>query len=138
MSYEPKTQTVPADGPHLDAFGRARVSETTTIFDSKQLHDKDPLRWAEKLTGAGASTHVPARVASELAVTSGTDDASATADGLSGASDVADDGASTSSSDATSTPGPSSEDMDTAVAAVSSGGTGVSSAGGAAAAEEEE
>jgi hypothetical protein len=75
MSYEPKTQTVPADGPHLDAFGRVRFSEPTTIFDSKQLHDNDPLRWAEKLTGAGASAHVPARVASELAVTSGTDSA---------------------------------------------------------------
>jgi hypothetical protein len=75
MSYEPTTKTVPADGPHLDAFGRVRFSEPTTIFDSKQLHDNDPLRWAQKLTGAGAAAHVPARVSSELAVTSGTDSA---------------------------------------------------------------
>jgi hypothetical protein len=75
MSYEPKTLIVPADGPHLDAFGRLRVSNPTTLFDSKQLHDNDPLRWAQKVTGAGTAAHVPARVASELAVTSGTDSA---------------------------------------------------------------
>jgi hypothetical protein len=73
MSYEPKSLFVPADGPSLDAFGRFRVSTPTTIFDSKQLHDKDPLRWAEKTSGAGASTYVPARVCTELSVTSGTD-----------------------------------------------------------------
>lgn len=75
MSYEPKTQTVPADGVHLDAFGRSRVSTPTTIFDSKQLHDNDPLRWSQKVTGGGTGTYVAARVASELAVTGGTDSA---------------------------------------------------------------
>ena len=28
--------------PAIDAFGRQRVSEPLTLFDSKQLHDKQP------------------------------------------------------------------------------------------------
>lgn len=46
-----------------DAFGRSRVSEPVTLFDSKLLIDKRPLDWDEKITdtsGNAASTFVAA------------------------------------------------------------------------------
>lgn len=43
--------------PILDAFGRARVSEPQTIFDSKQLFDNQPQFWDESLeSGAGITS----------------------------------------------------------------------------------
>lgn len=46
-----------ADSPSLDAFGRQRVSEQKTIFDSKQVFDNQPLFWDESLeTGAGITS----------------------------------------------------------------------------------
>lgn len=45
------------DTPAVDAFARQRVSEPFTIFDSKQLHDKQPLFWDERLGGAATSVH---------------------------------------------------------------------------------
>ncbi len=40
------------NGPSVDAFGRFRVSEPVTIFDSKLLHgSSQPLFWDEVLTG---------------------------------------------------------------------------------------
>ena len=43
------------DGPSVDAFGRFRVSQPFTIFDSKLLHaSKQPLFWDEVLTGTMA------------------------------------------------------------------------------------
>lgn len=45
------------DGPSCDAFGRFRVSEPTTIFDSKLLEaDKAPLFWDESPAGGTTST----------------------------------------------------------------------------------
>ena len=46
----------PTDGPNFDAFARLRVSNPETIFDSKQIHDKQPLFWDEAVTGAAAGT----------------------------------------------------------------------------------
>lgn len=48
-----------ADSPNMDAFGRLRVSEPLTLFDSKQVFDNQPLFWDESLeSGAGiASAH---------------------------------------------------------------------------------
>ena len=41
-----------------DAFGRLRVSNPVTLFDSKQVYDNQPLVWSERTTGAGTtSTH---------------------------------------------------------------------------------
>ena len=37
---------------NFDAFGRLRVSNPTTIFDSKLVYDDQPLYWAEKQTGS--------------------------------------------------------------------------------------
>jgi hypothetical protein len=42
---------------NLDAFYRLRVSNPETIFDSKQLYDKQPLIWDEVLTGGATSNY---------------------------------------------------------------------------------
>lgn len=49
------------DGPSIDAFGRWRVSNPQTIFDSKLLGaDKQPLFWDESLeSGAGITSSTP-------------------------------------------------------------------------------
>ena len=41
---------------HLDAFGRLRVSQITSILDVKQLHDKEPLFVDEITSGTGIAT----------------------------------------------------------------------------------
>ncbi len=44
------------DTPQLDAFGRLRVSDPETIFDSKMIFDKQPLFWDEsEVSGSGTS-----------------------------------------------------------------------------------
>src|SRR6056297_995891 len=53
----------------VDAFGRSRVSQTFTLFDSQQQYDKQPLLWDENTVGAGVSTHIPAESATSLNVT---------------------------------------------------------------------
>jgi hypothetical protein len=40
-----------------DAFGRFRVSTPYSEFDNKQLYDKNPLLWAEFLSGGATSVH---------------------------------------------------------------------------------
>jgi hypothetical protein len=45
------------DTGNIDAFGRARVSQLTTQFDSKQLHDNLPLFIDEELLGTATSVH---------------------------------------------------------------------------------
>ena len=62
------------DTPSVDAFARLRVSENFTIFDSKQLHDKQPLFWDESLGGSATSTHVPADADVEMVVTASASD----------------------------------------------------------------
>ena len=42
----------------IDAFGRLRVSEPFTVFDSKQIYDKAPLVFDESTTGSPTSAHV--------------------------------------------------------------------------------
>lgn len=45
------------DSSSADAFGRLRVSNPLTLFDSKQIFDNQPLFWDEELeTGAGISS----------------------------------------------------------------------------------
>ena len=45
------------DSPSIDAFGRWRVSNPETLFDSKQLHDNLPLLWDDAETsGSGTSS----------------------------------------------------------------------------------
>jgi len=45
------------DTGNIDAFGRARVSQLTTQFDAKQLHDKLPLFIDEETNGTATATH---------------------------------------------------------------------------------
>lgn len=59
----------------LDAFGRLRISEIRTLFDSKLIIGKEPLLWAEKLTGSGAITHVTNEAGMDLDVTTASGDA---------------------------------------------------------------
>ena len=37
------------DSSNLDGFGRLRVSEPQTLFDSKTIVDKKPLLWDESV-----------------------------------------------------------------------------------------
>ena len=55
------THILLADGPHVDAFGRLRVSNPQTIFDSKLLAANDsPLLWDEALeSGANITATTP-------------------------------------------------------------------------------
>jgi hypothetical protein len=51
----------------LDAFGRIRFSEPTTLGDFKQVvNTHNPLIWAEKTAGGGNSTYVGERAATRL------------------------------------------------------------------------
>jgi len=71
----PRTQTVSlADGAVNDAFSRIRTSDPYTLFDSKQLHDTDPLFMAnERISGSGGSaTHSSAQASTTLAVSANT------------------------------------------------------------------
>jgi len=58
------------DSPSIDAFGRWRVSEPQTIFDSKQLYDAQPLFWDDQqVSGTGTtSTHNPNTASTVLSV----------------------------------------------------------------------
>jgi len=57
------------DTPSIDAFGRLRTSEPYTLFDSKQLHDKQPLFWDEDIGNSAGSTHVPVDAATVMDIT---------------------------------------------------------------------
>lgn len=63
-----------SDSGSIDAFARARFSEPYTIFDSKQLHSKNPLYWAEKITGTATSVHDPNKAATEMSVVASGDE----------------------------------------------------------------
>lgn len=52
-----------------DAFGRARVSEPTTLFDSQMQYNAQPLLWES--VGDGTATHVAAKAAVQMTVTAG-------------------------------------------------------------------
>ncbi len=62
------------DTPALDAFNRLRTSEPFTIFDSKQLHDTQPLFFSNQaLSGSGGTaTYTNASASTTLSVTANT------------------------------------------------------------------
>jgi hypothetical protein len=62
------------DTPAIDAFARLRTSEPFTIFDSKQLHDKQPLFWDEEIGGSATSTHSSTDADVEMTVTANAND----------------------------------------------------------------
>ncbi len=57
------------DTPSIDAFARLRTSEPFTLFDSKQLHDKQPLFWDEEIGGAATSVHSEVNAETRMNVT---------------------------------------------------------------------
>jgi hypothetical protein len=59
---------VPAN---FDAFGRLRVSNPQTVFDSKLVYDAQPLYWAETLMGLATSTYDQPNARVTLAVGGG-------------------------------------------------------------------
>ena len=63
-----------ASGATTDAFGRLRISEPFTIFDSKQLHNNQPLFWDDAETsGTGTSSaHSSARASTTISVSATT------------------------------------------------------------------
>ena len=61
------------DSPSIDAFARARVSNPETIFDSKQIHDKQPLFWDEALTLNGTAPWTQAAASTMMTVTTTAD-----------------------------------------------------------------
>jgi len=58
------------DSPSADAFGRLRVSEPDTLFDSKQIHDAQPLFWDDQETSGGGtgSSHSADEAATTISV----------------------------------------------------------------------
>jgi hypothetical protein len=57
------------DTPSIDSFARLRVSNPETLFDSKQLHDSQPLFWDTSVGGGASATHVPADACTRMEVT---------------------------------------------------------------------
>lgn len=57
------------DSGAVDAFGRARVSEPFTVFDSVLRYDKGTEQWNEIIVGSGTCTHLSNESAVALTVT---------------------------------------------------------------------
>lgn len=68
-TYESNAITL-QDSANLDAFSRLRMSSPETIFDSKQLGDKQPLFWDDQLISGsgGASTYNANQASTTLSV----------------------------------------------------------------------
>lgn len=62
------------DTPAIDAFDRLRISPPYTIFDSKQLYDKQPLFYDEIVGGSATSTHSTVHARTQMAVTASASD----------------------------------------------------------------
>lgn len=71
--YPQGVQEVALGGMNLDAFGRLRVSEPFTLFDSQNRYAKDP-QFDEALTGSGTSTFLPNESSVKLEVTTASGD----------------------------------------------------------------
>lgn len=75
-SVRPVDITTHPRSPSRDAFGRFRVSTPTTVFDSKQVFEEDPLSWNNvQLSGSGsgtASAHDANRSSTTLSVSANT------------------------------------------------------------------
>lgn len=69
-----KTQVRAEDSPSVDAFGRWRISNPHTIFDTKLTHTNEPEFWDDQETSGGGttSTHSADRASVILAVSANT------------------------------------------------------------------
>lgn len=70
MSYFEKTRILAADSPSIDAFGKWRVSQPTTLFDSKQIVDSGSFYFDIKTTGGATVTWNSGSAQSTMVVTS--------------------------------------------------------------------
>jgi hypothetical protein len=70
MSYFEKTRILSADSPSIDAFGKWRVSQPTTLFDSKQIVDSGSFYFDIKTTGGATVIWNSGSAQSTMAVTS--------------------------------------------------------------------
>lgn len=70
MTFVSKNQVAFYDSANLDAFSRLRMSSPQTLFDSKQLVDKQTLFWDDKLISGsgGASTYNTNQASTTLSV----------------------------------------------------------------------
>lgn len=59
MSYFGTVGIKPANNTAFDAFGRFRVSQPETLFESRHRYTLDPLIWETITSGAGTVTHLP-------------------------------------------------------------------------------
>ena len=62
------------DTSSIDAFARLRISQPYTLYDSKQLHDKQPLFWDEITAGSATSVHSSTNAATIMTVTASASD----------------------------------------------------------------
>ena len=69
MSYFEKTQILAADSPSIDAFGKWRVSNPTTLFDSKQVVDSGSFYFDIKTVASATITWNSGSAQSTLKVT---------------------------------------------------------------------
>lgn len=60
--------TAPLTDVNFDAFHKLRVSQPTTLFDSKLTFDLAPQLWESVLTAGGTVTHLPSESAAQLSV----------------------------------------------------------------------
>lgn len=60
--------TINPDAATHDAFARMRVSNPETVFDSKQIHDSQPLFWDSAVTGSATETYTKVEASTKLAV----------------------------------------------------------------------
>lgn len=68
--------TVPVsfgDTASVDAFGRARTAEPYTIFDSKQICDKQPVFWSEVSNGTAAAHYLSGQSSTLMSVSANGD-----------------------------------------------------------------
>lgn len=70
----PRMVDLDTNNANGDAFGRLRVSETQTLFDSKQIFDNQPLFWDDQeVSGSGTgSVHSVPRASTTLSVSAST------------------------------------------------------------------
>lgn len=54
--------------PGIDPFGRSRVSEPASIFDSKQIFDDQPLLFSTATSGGGSTSYLNGLAATRLTV----------------------------------------------------------------------
>jgi len=76
MSLIRQVETVPADSPAQDAFGRSRVSNPVSLFNYQHQYDEGPIQWEYWDVGGGGYTHLPNESAVRLEVGTGATDAS--------------------------------------------------------------